>query len=219
MSAGIFRRIGATFLVLFVAYLVIGNLLHRAIFPQAAPDPASYPRVGDVVASRSEGLTQKITGIEGGWIISELVVEPNAPGPPLHYHEFFDERFYVVEGSLHVQVDGEEKVVGPGESILVPAGVGHQPFNPTAAKVVLTSKEPVMPITFAACLVQLYAVMDAQEPVSNFGMALQMSVIDPICDTHLVEIPAPIEGLSKVVLAPAARLLGYRNYYHEHALH
>ena len=104
-------------------------------------------------------------------------------------------------------------------TILVPAGVAHQPFNPTTERVVVASEDPSIPITFAACLVQLYAIMDAEEPISDFGMVLQMSVIDPICDTHIAEIPPAIEGLLKITLAPAARLLGYRNYYPEDALH
>lgn len=219
MPGGTFGRIVVTILVLLFVYLAIGNLLHRAIFPQTVPDPASYPRVGDLIVSRAEGFVQTVTGVDGEWIISELIIEPNALGPPLHYHEFFNEQFSVVEGTLHVRVNGEMKKVGPGESILIPAGVAHQPFNPTTERVVVASEDPSIPITFAACLVQLYAKMDAEEPISGLGMALQMSVIDPICDTHLAEIPAPIEGLLKVALAPAARLMGYRNYYPEEALH
>ncbi len=214
-----FGRVVGTIIVLLVGYVAIGNLLHRAVFPQTNPDPASYPRAGDLLVSRAEGFLQTVTGIDGEWLISELVIEPNAPGPPLHYHESFDERFSVVEGTLHVRVNTEVKKVGPGESILVLAGVGHQPFNPTNERVVVASDDPSIPITFAACLVQLYAIMDAEEPISGLGMALQMSVIDPICDTHLSEIPAPVEGLLKVTLAPAARLMGYRNYYPEDALH
>ncbi len=205
MPGGTFGRIVVTILVLLFAYLAIGNLLHRAIFPQTVPDPASYPRVGDLLVSRAEGFTQKVTGIQGEWITGELVIEPNAPGPPLHYHENFDERFFVVEGTLHVRVNDEVKQVGPGESLLVPAGVPHQPFNPTAVRVVLASDHPSIPITFAACLVQLYTLMDAEPPMSDLDMALQMSVIDPICDTHPGDIPAPMWGLLKAARAPVAR--------------
>ena len=216
MPGGTFGRIVVTIFVVLFGYLAIGNLLHRAIFPQPPPDPASYPKVGDLLVSRAEGFVQKVTGIDGDWITSELVIEPNAIGPPLHYHETFDEQFSVVEGTLHVRFDGEVKKVRTGESILVPAGVPHQPFNPTTVRVVLASEDPSIPITFAACLIQLYALMDAEEPIA---MPLQMSVIDPICDTHIADIPAPMWGLLKVALAPAARLLGYRNYYPEYALH
>ncbi len=65
MPGGTFGRILVTILGLLFAYLAIGNLLHRAVFPQTAPDPASYPRVGDIVVSRAEGFVQTVTGVEG----------------------------------------------------------------------------------------------------------------------------------------------------------
>ena len=97
MPEGTFGRIAVTILVLLFGYLAIGNLLHRVILPEPAPNPDSYPRVGDLLVSRAEGFAQKVTGIQGEWIVGELVIEPNAPGPPLHYHEFFNEQFSVVE--------------------------------------------------------------------------------------------------------------------------
>lgn len=214
-----YGRILLSLVVLLFGYLAVGNLFHRAIYPLPPPDPASYPKFGDVLVSRSEGFIQKVTGIKGEWITSELVVEPNSPGPPLHYHDTFDELFSVVEGTLHVRVHKDVKQISPGETFLVAAGIPHRPFNPTAVRVVLASGEPSIPITFAACLVQLYALMDAEVQMSGLDMALQMSVIDPICDTHIADIPAPLWETLKAVLAPAARLLGYRNYYPELALH
>jgi hypothetical protein len=50
-------------------------------------------------------------------------------------------------------------------------------------------------------------------------MMLQMSVIDPIFDTFLAGPPRPLQRALSFVLAPAARLAGYRNYYPEYALH
>jgi len=177
MPGGTFGRIVVTILGLLFVYLAIGNLLHRTVFPQILPDPASYPRVGDILVSRAEGFVQTVTGIDGEWLIGELVIEPNSSGAPLHYHEFFNEQFSVVEGTLHARVNGDEKKIGPGESILVPAGVPHQPFNPTTERVVVASEDPSISIAFAACLVQVYAMMDAEEPISGkrFSDCLRLS--------------------------------------------
>jgi hypothetical protein len=46
-----------------------------------------------------------------------------------------------------------------------------------------------------------------------------MSIVDPIFDTHLADVPRPMQKLMSFVLAPAARLAGFRNYYPEYALH
>lgn len=215
------RRIGVVLLASLTAYVAIGSLLHHVVFALPAPPPASFPKVGDRLVSRAEGFSQTIVGREDDWVVSELVVDPHAPGPPLHYHETFDEHFAVAEGTLHVRVEDDLRQIRPGETLLVPAGVPHQPFNPAPTRVVVVAADgsPSLPLTFAACLVQLYALMDGPEPLSGLGLALQMSVIDPICDTQIAAVPGPVWKGMKLLLAPAARLLGYRNYYPELALH
>ncbi len=45
--------------------------------------------------------------------------------PPLHVHRTEDESFYVLEGTLRLNVAGEDLVLSTGESGLVPMGVPH----------------------------------------------------------------------------------------------
>jgi quercetin dioxygenase-like cupin family protein len=44
---------------------------------------------------------------------------------PLHLHPNEDETFYVLEGELLVHVDGEEHLLGPQATAVVPRGVPH----------------------------------------------------------------------------------------------
>jgi quercetin dioxygenase-like cupin family protein len=44
---------------------------------------------------------------------------------PLHLHPNEDETFYVLEGELLVHVDGEEHMLGPQGTAVVPRGVPH----------------------------------------------------------------------------------------------
>jgi len=76
--------------------------------------------------------------------------------------------------------------LGVGDRHEVAPGTPHRPFNPTDHRVVIFSGEPTMPLSFTACLVQLYALLE--DAPSDFQMAMQMSVIDPICDTQLAEL-------------------------------
>jgi len=198
-------------------YLVVSNVLHRQIFPLPAPDPATWPQVGDVLRSDMEGFTQRIHAIEDGWIVSELIIEPGAEGPPLHYHREFAEEFTVVSGTLHVELADGVIQVPAGESFTVEPGVVHRPFNPTALPVVVGAGKRAIPLTFAACLVQLYSLME--ETGNGPAMIPHIAVIDPICDTHLAALPPGGEWLLRTALGPAARLAGYRNYYPERALH
>jgi len=47
-----------------------------------------------------------------------------------HLHPHQEERFTITSGQAHFLVDGHECVVGPGETIVVPAGVRHSEGNP-----------------------------------------------------------------------------------------
>lgn len=199
-------------------YLAVGNALHQWVFRPPPPDPATFPQAGDEFGSSVEGFHQRIIDVVDEWVVVELVLEPGAVGPPLHYHRGFDEEFTVREGVLHVQLADGVVTVGPGESFLVEAGTPHRPFNPGSEPVVVASDNPLMPQSFAACLVQIYPRLDAGGGVS-LSLLLQMSVIDPICDTHLAEAPRPIVTALNLFLAPAARAFGYRNYDPELALH
>jgi len=42
-----------------------------------------------------------------------------------HAHAGSDKVYYVLEGSGRIQVDAEERVVGPGTAVLAPAGAPH----------------------------------------------------------------------------------------------
>src|SRR5262249_6813327 len=69
--------------------------------------------------------------VEGNW-------GPNGKPPPAHYHPAQDEDFEVIEGTLTVRVDGEQRGLGPGETLAIPSGTPHQIWNsgdePTGAR-------------------------------------------------------------------------------------
>jgi mannose-6-phosphate isomerase-like protein (cupin superfamily) len=49
---------------------------------------------------------------------------------PEHVHPHQQESFAIIAGEAHFTVDGEQRVVGAGETIVVPAGVRHSEANP-----------------------------------------------------------------------------------------
>jgi mannose-6-phosphate isomerase-like protein (cupin superfamily) len=52
-----------------------------------------------------------------------------------HVHPHQEERFTIVAGEAHFTVNGEERVVGPGETIVVPVGVRHSESNPGSVEI------------------------------------------------------------------------------------
>ena len=60
----------------------------------------------------------------------EATYGPGGSPPPKHFHPSQDEHFEVLEGSIHVRLDGEERTLEKGEEIDIPRGATHQMWNP-----------------------------------------------------------------------------------------
>jgi mannose-6-phosphate isomerase-like protein (cupin superfamily) len=52
-----------------------------------------------------------------------------------HIHPHQEERFTIIAGEAHFTLDGEHRVAGAGETIVVPAGVPHSEANPGPAEI------------------------------------------------------------------------------------
>ena len=64
-----------------------------------------------------------------GQLAAFHLVAPPMSGPPLHVHSREDEWFYVLEGELVFEIDGERATVGPGGSVWLRRGVVHRYQN------------------------------------------------------------------------------------------
>ena len=74
----------------------------------------------------------------------ETEYAPQGIAPPKHFHPEQDERFEVLEGSLRVNVDGDERDLAAGETIEIPRKAVHQMWNPgdVPAKSALADRSP-----------------------------------------------------------------------------
>jgi mannose-6-phosphate isomerase-like protein (cupin superfamily) len=93
----------------------------------------------DVFSERPQPRTGPFTV---GWLVDRSTgsehasiyvgrMEPGASGPPWHVHEF-DQFYFVLDGTLSVDVALQHHEVGPGSLIVLPAGVPHQQRNASA---------------------------------------------------------------------------------------
>lgn len=203
-----------------LSYIFIGNLLDRVVFPEAKPGEDFYPRENQVFVSKTEGFRQTVLKRENGLVWTELVIEPHAPGPPEHIHDAFPENFVVAEGTLSLMVGGEKKILHPGESFLVSPGTPHKPFNETDSRVVVKPQltpEYALPEKFSVFLTQAYGYFDEAESHSRPpGVLLQMSRFAPEYDLWLGGAPIVLQKALFFVISPAARVLGYRQYYEKY---
>ncbi|MBO9155365.1 cupin domain-containing protein [Chitinophaga sp. GCM10012297] len=205
-------------LIFIAAYLVAGNLLHRIIFPEKKPAVSKCFKPGQELYSKTEGFRQTVVKQENGYVHCTLQIAPFAAGPPVHIHTGFDEIFQIENGELTVWVNGEIKKLQPGETLRIPKGTPHKPYNETADTIRIKGAI-AFPEKFAFCLVQVYAVMDSQPGFERSSKAiLQMPLFQANgFDSYLADGPPVfLQKTMGFVIAPLARLLGYRSYYRKY---
>lgn len=93
----------------------------------AAPRPRVLgPDDGEALWFLGSLVTVKIAGSDtsGRLTVVEFV---NPPGfaPPLHRHRVEDEMFAVLDGEATFFCDGERLSAGPGDFVVLPAGLAH----------------------------------------------------------------------------------------------
>lgn len=93
------------------------------------------PGAGERHAAGPSEIVIKATGEDtaGTFFMSETVIAPGFPGPPLHRHERVHDMFYVLEGTLTMQLGDEAHDLGAGTFVCVPPGVAHTFRNASAA--------------------------------------------------------------------------------------
>ena len=87
-------------------------------------------RAGPHVAVAGDVYTLKVSGAETGgrYALFEFFVPPGG-GPPRHVHTREDEAFFVTEGELWFEVDGQQFTLGPGGFVNAPRDVPHRFAN------------------------------------------------------------------------------------------
>ncbi len=199
-------------LSIIVGYLLVGLIIHHWVLPTKTPDFSNYFKVGKSFHSKLEGLTQTVVKVENGNLMTDIEIQPKSAGPVTHIHEKFDETFTVKSGTLSMQYGSEIKKFTAGQSIVIPKNTPHKPFNETDSIVVVTSE---MPLDFAYCLSQIYPFWDENKANTKPPKILfQLAVFGDKFDSYptVDAPPKPILKALKFLLAPTARLIGYKNY-------
>jgi quercetin dioxygenase-like cupin family protein len=89
----------------------------------------------------------------GAFALVTITLPPYDPGTPPHTHPQHAEGCYVLTGTLAVTQDQRTITLTPGTAALVPAGVIHSYWNPTAAPTaVLLIYTPGAPYEVVAAL-------------------------------------------------------------------
>ena len=77
--------------------------------------------------TRSDILVGKDSGGENLTVV-EASIDPGA-GLGLHVHPCYEEATMIMEGEIQAVLEGETRILGPGDVLLAPAGVKHTITN------------------------------------------------------------------------------------------
>jgi quercetin dioxygenase-like cupin family protein len=156
-------------------------------------------------------------GTEGGVLAALLELGPEARVAGEHFHPTLHERFRVLEGTLALKLDGQERELRPGEMADIPPGAVHDWWNaggaPASAIVWVDPGE-----RFLEMISTLFGLArTGRTNAAGMPGPLQLAVIgSEFRDVIVFAQPPP--AVQKAVLGPLAalgRALGRRPVYPE----
>ncbi len=176
-------------------------------------------RAGDEIANPRTGQRMVFleTGQESGGKLVRIdsYNPPTAVPEPEHVHPFQESGAEVISGSLRFSVNGEERSVGPGESITISANTPHHFWNDGEEEA--HSVQWFRPALKIDRFFESYFGLAQDDKLNEEGMPslLQLAVSVPYFgeEIRLTHPPWPLQRTVFGVLAPAGKLLGYRKQY------
>jgi Cupin domain len=142
----------------------------------------------------------------------------NLPGGaiPEHYHPHQEETFIITAGEAHFTLNGEQRVVGPGETITVPLGVPHAETNPGAVPVQGTVE--LRPALHTRQMHEAFAGLAAEGKTTKRGapknpLQLGATLWHFRRESRVTSPPVWVQNLILPPLSVLARVFGVRAYH------
>lgn len=169
-------------------------------------NPITEPRV----------IFRRMAEETGGELVEvESIFQPGKDEPAEHYHPIQEECFEVLEGVLQVRINGEIRYLGAGETLVIPAKVRHgMRCGGDAPTRVLWQTRPAL--RFEQFFETVFGLAQDGKVGKNglpniLRIALLMQEFDR--EYRISKPPRIVQKVLFGLLAPVARLLGYRAVY------
>lgn len=130
------------------AAAILAFVSPSALWAGSDPTLPVIVRGGANAISLGVGDVEPLTPDALGSVAQFKLVEKPGYRTPLHVHDKTDETFYVLEGRLTLQIDGERHELAPGDYVFLPRGTAHAQGNLSSSRVVLLTT--LVPGDFAA---------------------------------------------------------------------
>ena len=201
------------------AFILIGALLHHLV-PEPILAAHHHNVAGDVLVNQTAGERVYFRQVDGksehGETILDVRLNTGGRIPVSHVHPQTSETFSVRSGQLKLVVDGKTHILKPGQSFTVAKGRAHAASNPFDKPAEVEVKmRPSHQMNLALTQVHgfLHEAGDGLGP-KNF---LQMLRFAERYEVYLGTTPIWLQRLGIFMLAPTARMLGFKSFYPRYA--
>jgi len=154
----------------------------------------------------------------GERLVADLFIRPGGRVVGEHYHPIIRERFTAVRGRVGVRVDGKERIAQPGAVIDVAPGLAHDWWNAGDDEAhVIVEVQPAA--RFVAAVLNTFGLaQDGKTNAAGMPNLLQLAVFAQEFDDvmRFTRPPRIVQRVLFGLLAPIARLAGYRGSYPEY---
>jgi quercetin dioxygenase-like cupin family protein len=181
---------------------------------------STIAKAGDTIESPFSGTrivflkTERDTN--GQLLQLDDVMKGDGRVPIEHVHPYMEERFEILAGSARLSMRGQERDVGAGETVVVPAGTPHVWGNPGEEEVHL-----ILEFRPALRMEEWFETFFGLQkdgkvnPKSGLPNALQWAVISREYEDeiYLASPPLLVQRVRFGLLATIGKLLGYKARY------
>jgi quercetin dioxygenase-like cupin family protein len=173
-------------------------------------NPLVHPVSGERIVFR-----KRARDTDGELMEMNLYLGPSGVVATPHVHPYQEERFEVTDGPAMFRIGTEERLVEPGETVVVPPGTPHVWWNPSDREV--TTLIQFRPALDTETFFETYFGLAREGRVNKKGLPnpLQMMVLAREYHREM-QLPRRQHRVLyplTFLLAPIGRLLGYRARY------
>lgn len=154
----------------------------------------------------------------GERLVIDVYVRPGGAVPGEHIHPSIDETFTILKGRVGIAIDGRKAIAEPGRPLHVPRGTAHDWWNAGDEEAhILVEITPAA--RFEGMIRNLFGLaQDGRTDKKGIPHLLQLALIAREFDdvVRLTRPPRLVQKALFGILAPIARLKGYRGSYPEY---
>ena len=179
-------------------------------------------KAGDTIESPLSGarivFLKKSRDTNGELLQLDDVMKGGGRVPIEHVHPYMEERFEILSGTARLSMRGQERDVGAGETVVVPAGTPHVWGNPSEEELhVIVELRPALKMEEWFETVFGLQRDGKADPKNGLPNLLQLALIAREYEFYLARPPLFVQRVLFGLLAPIGKLLGYKARYPEYS--